>query len=108
MAAKTFHVYRSEDGWTVKKRGLKALTFGTKKEAVDTAIHRIRKESGQMVVHGTNGEIVEHRTYGMPKVQAPPNAHSQRSKEIAEAVNQFVLESVKSDPMSPRAKAPSK
>ena len=109
MAAKTLHVYRSDGGWAVKKEGKRAETFATKREAVATAVRRVKNTTAaQIVVHGKDGRITEHRTYGMPTVQNPPKKSSLGAKKIAKAVGKVVLDRLTSDPLPPRAHAPAK
>ncbi len=46
--------------------------FLTQREAIASAKVIVRKESaGQLVVHGRDGRIREHDTYGMPPIQGP-------------------------------------
>jgi hypothetical protein len=98
MAAKTFHVYRSGEAWTVKKRGKLAKTFSTQQQAVAAAKRSIKKEgSGQLVVHGTNGQIRHYETYRMIRIQEHPKK-SPIAAQISRAVSKVVLERVRSDP----------
>ena len=58
MAAKTLHVYHSDDGWALKREGKRAETFGAKREAVASALHRARsRKAAQIAVYGKNGWI---------------------------------------------------
>jgi hypothetical protein len=109
MAAKTLHVYRSDEGWAVKKEGKPAKTFGTKREAFQTAVRGVKNATAaQIVVHGKDGRITEHRTYGMPTVQNHPKESSLRAKRIARAVAKVVLDRLTSGPLPHRAHAPAK
>ena len=109
MAARTLHIYRSDGGWSVKKEGKPARTFGTKREAVQTAVHAAKNATAaQIVVHGKDGRITEHRTYGMPTVQNHPKQSSLRAKKIARAVGKVVLDRLTSGPLPHRAHAPAK
>ena len=103
--AKTVHVYRSSDGWAVKRVGGKSSdVFNTQKEAIDTARSLVKGKSapGQVVVYGLNGRIREHVTYGLPRVQNPPGKRGS-AKRIQKAVGRVVLERFASDPHPPRA-----
>jgi hypothetical protein len=107
--AKTLHVYRFDGVWAVKKDGKRAETFDTRREAVATAVRSGRKaKSAQVVVHGTDGRILEHRTFGMPRVQEPPKRGRLTSKSIATAVGKIVLDRLHADSLPPRAHTPSK
>jgi hypothetical protein len=98
MAAKTFHVYRSGDAWTVKKEGKSAKIFSTQQKAVSAAKKSIKKEgSGQLVVHGRNGQIRHYETYRMIRIQEHPKK-SPIAAKIRQAVSKVVLERVQSDP----------
>ena len=103
MAAKTVHVYPSDGAWAVKKDGQKAETFGTKREAVEVAVRRTQKSrSGQLVIHARDGRILDHRTYGMPKVQSPPKPGALGYKKIAKAVGKVVSDRLHAEPLAPR------
>jgi hypothetical protein len=104
MAAQTVHVYPSGRAWVVKKDQHKAVTFDTKREAVDVAVRQTKKShSGQIVIHARNGRILEQRTYGMPKVQNPPKAGALGSKKIAKAVGKVVRDRLRAALAPPRA-----
>lgn len=104
MAAKTVHVYPSNGAWAVKREGGgRGETFGTKREAVEVAVRKSKKAgSAQLVIHGKDGQILDHRRFRLPKVQDPPKKGSIGSKEIAKAVSKVVLERLRRDPPSPR------
>lgn len=107
--AKTLHVYRFNGTWAVKKDGRRAETFGTKREAVETAVRSGKKaKSAQVVVHGKDGRILEYRAFGMPKIQEPPKKGRLASKSIAMAVGKVVLDRLLADPLPPRAHTHSK
>ena len=109
MPAKTFHVYRSNGNWAIKKEGKQAETFGTKREAVAMAIRRVKDaNSGQIVVYGKDGQIIDYRAYGMPRVQDPPKPPPLGAKRIARAVSKVVWDRLHSDPFPSRAQAPAK
>ncbi|MBI1788143.1 MAG: DUF2188 domain-containing protein [Acidobacteria bacterium] len=77
--------------------GKRGETFGTKREAVEAAVRRAKRSpAGQVVVHGKDGRMVDHRTYGMPRVQEPPRESSLGSGRIAKAVGKVVLERLRS------------
>jgi Uncharacterized protein conserved in bacteria (DUF2188) len=96
MAAKTIHVYRSNGNWAVKKEGKSARIFSTQGEAIDAAKRSVRGErAGQFVVHGKDGEIREHETHGMIRIQDPPKK-SRMADRIRRAVGKVALERVRS------------
>jgi hypothetical protein len=103
---KTFHVYRSNGGWVVQKEGKRANMFRTQREAVEAA-RQIVKDSaaGQLVIHGSDGQVRDHETYGMTRIQDPPKK-SRLAKRIQRAVGKVALERVQSDPHPPREHAP--
>lgn len=104
MAAKTVHVFPCDGAWAVKKDGEKTETFGTKREAVDVAVRHTKKgRSGQLVIHTRDGRILDHRTYGMPKIQDPPKSGAVGSKKIAKAVDKVVRDRLQAEPVPPRA-----
>lgn len=72
MVRKTFHVYRADGAWAVKREGASAETFGTQREAVKAARESAKTASGQIVIHGRDGRIREHESYGMTAVLEPP------------------------------------
>jgi hypothetical protein len=72
MALKTFHIYRSNGSWTVKKEGKSAKAFHTQREAMDATRKTIKKDgAGQFVVYGPTSEIRKHESYGMTKILRP-------------------------------------
>jgi hypothetical protein len=94
--SKTVHVYRSGNGWTVKREGAKAAgIFRPQKEALESA-HAIVRDSAssQMIVHGKDGRLKEHVTHGLPKVRNPPH-RSRNSTRIEKAVGKHALERVR-------------
>lgn len=101
MPRKTVHVYPADGTWEVKREGGHAKTFGTQREAVRAARKSARSASGQLVVHGRDGRIRDHETYGLTAVQDPPKK-SRLAKNIGRAVGKVALERIKSDPLPPR------
>jgi len=100
---KTFHVYPSNGGWAVQKEGRRATTFPTQREAVEAARQIVRDNTaGQLVIHGRDGRIREHETYGMTQIQDPPKK-SRMARRIGRAVGRVALERMQSDPLPPRA-----
>lgn len=83
---KTVHVVPRDGGWLVRRdANSKAGTYRTQKEAIKGAREIARSaESGQVVIHGRDGRIREHDTYGMPKIQDPPG---KKSSAIEKAVS---------------------
>jgi hypothetical protein len=103
--AKTLHVYPSDGVWVVKREGQRASTFGTRREAFAIAVRRGKKaKSAQVVVHGKDGQILEYRNYGMPKIQEPLGKGRLADKKIATAVGRVVLDRLHAD----RAHTPEK
>jgi hypothetical protein len=101
---KTIHVYRLNGAWAVQREGRRPVTFGTQREAVQVAVHDGKKaKAAQVVVHGKDGRILEHRTYGMPKIQEPPKKGRIAYKRIESAVSQVVFDHLRGDPLPPRA-----
>lgn len=106
MTRKTFHVYLSDKGWVVQKEGASGKQFSTQRQAIEAAREIARSQtSSQVVVHGQNGQIREHTTYGMPPIQDPPKKSS-AAKRIERAVGAVALERVKATSTS--APAPKK
>ncbi len=101
-AKRTVHVYRSDGAWAVKKEGVGAETFATQREAVTAARESVRSQAGQLVIHGADGRILEHETYGMTPVQDPPRK-SRLARQIGRAVGKVALKRVQSDHNSPSA-----
>src|SRR5436305_4598289 len=97
MAAKrTVHVFRSDGAWAVKKEGGAAANFSTQREAVTAARQSFRTAAGQLVVHGTDGRIRGHETFGMTPIQDPPR-RSRLAKQISRAVGRVALRRIQSD-----------
>ena len=97
---KTVHVIHNDDGWMVKREGRKADgVYDTKREAVASARDIARNASGQLVIHGVDGRIQQHDTYGMPRIQDPPG---KRSAKIERAVEKVTRDRLGSDPLPPR------
>lgn len=103
MAKKTFHVYRSDEGWVMQKEGANGKTFATQRQAIKAAQEIAKSQtSGQVVVHGQKGQLRAHTTYGMPAIQDPPKKSS-AAKKIRRAVGALALERVKAASPSARA-----
>lgn len=93
----------AEDGqWAVKREGHKeGRLFSTQREAIKSARKIAKGESsGQLVVHGRNGQIRERDTYGMPPIQDPPG---KKSAKIERAVEKITRDRLEADPSPPRA-----
>jgi uncharacterized protein DUF2188 len=102
MAAKTVHVYPSDGTWAVKQEGKSAKTFSTQQEAVHAAKKIVKgRKAAQLVVHGKNGQILEHEAHGMIRIQDPPKK-SRIAERIERAVAKVALERVQSDSSHPR------
>src|SRR5688572_29163053 len=98
---RTFHVFPSGGGCVLQKEGNSAETFPTQREAVKAARRIVRdKAAGQVVIHGKDGGIREHETYGMTRIQDPPKK-SRLAKRIGRAVGKVALERVQSDSHPP-------
>ncbi len=105
---KTLHVYRLNSAWAVQREGGRPETFGTRREAVQVAVRNGKKaKAAQIVVHGKDGRILEHRTYGMPKIQDPAKK-GRLDKKIAAAVGKVALDRLRADALPPRADTPAK
>lgn len=106
MTARTFHVYRSDGGWTVKKVGQSARIYRTQREAVAAARRLIRVESpGQFVLHRGDGSIAQYGVYGMPRIQPHPRK-SPKAGLIGQVIGKMALERVKSDVDRHRVRPP--
>jgi len=99
--SKTVHVIPKDGHWAVKREGSKAArVFSTQREAIRSARVIARSESSaQLVVHGCDGRIREHDTYGMPPIQDPPG---KKSVKIEKAVGRITRERLGADPLPPR------
>lgn len=95
---KTVHVIPKDGQWAVKREGMKAArVFSTQLEAIKTARAIARGESSaQLVVHGRDGRIREHDTYGMPPIQDPPG---KKSAKIEKAVGKITRDRLGADPL---------
>jgi hypothetical protein len=103
--AKTVHVIPADGQWAVKREGSKAdrvsRVYSTQREAIDSAKDMVKGEGeGQLVVHGRNGQIREHDTYGMPQIQDPPG---KKSAKIEKAVGKITRDRLElgADPHPP-------
>jgi Uncharacterized protein conserved in bacteria (DUF2188) len=93
----TFHIYSSDGGWVVQREGKAAETFSTQREAIQAARQIVRdKNFGQLVIHGRDGRIRDHETYGMTRVQDPPKK-SRRARQIGLAVGKLALDRMQPD-----------
>ena len=97
MAVKTLHIYPADGAWAVKKEGRRAKTFATQGEAVAAARKNVKRETGQFVIHGKNGQIREYEAYGLTQIQDPPKK-SRLAKRIGQAVGRVALNRVQTDP----------
>ena len=95
--ARTLYVYPESGGyWVVRKEGRKATTFPTQREAVATAIQSGRNSRpAQVVVIGSKGQLLDRRSYGLPKIQEPPKRGRLTAKKIANAVGMVALNRLK-------------
>ena len=98
---KTLHVIPKDGRWAVKREGGGATrVFSTQREAIESARVMARGDSSwQLVVHGRNGQIREHNTYGMPPIQDPPG---KKSVKIEKAVVKITLDRLGADPLPRR------
>ncbi len=100
--SKTLHVVPNAGRWEVQREGHESPhAFATQREAITKAKAILRREgAGQLVVHGRDGRIVQHHTYGMPPIQDPPG---RKSAVIEKAVSKFILNRLHGgDPMPTR------
>ena len=97
---KTVHVIPKNGQWAVKREGGEATrVFSTQLEAIESARTLAKAESsGQLVVHGRNGQISGYHTYGMPPIQNPPG---RKSAKIEKAVGKITLDRL-AHPLPPR------
>jgi hypothetical protein len=102
MATKTLHVYRSDGAWAVKKQGSRAEIFPTQRQAIEAARQTVRSGVGQVVIHGKDGRIRDHETYGLIPIQDPPRK-SRLANRIKRAVGRVALERVLADNNPPSA-----
>jgi hypothetical protein len=73
MARVSYHVVsRPEGKWSVRKTGDRRASrvFGNRSEAILYARSMARNSRGEMIVHGRDGMIRDHDTYGKDPV--PP------------------------------------
>ena len=97
VMSRTLYVYRDDGGsWVVRKEGRKAAIFPTKREAVATAIQSGRNSKpAQVVVLGSNGQLLAHKSYGLPKIQEFPKRGRLTARKIANAVGLVTLNRLK-------------
>jgi hypothetical protein len=92
----------------VKKEGTVAEIYRTQREAIKAARTIAQKADGsQLVIHGRDGRIRDHETYGMTPIQDPPKK-SRLAKRIGRAVGRVALKRVQSDPRSSSVSSPKK
>jgi hypothetical protein len=58
------HVVPSATGWALEVDGTKYDSFSTQAEANDKARDLAKQESGELVVHGEDGQIREKDSHG--------------------------------------------
>jgi 1,6-anhydro-N-acetylmuramate kinase len=94
---RTLYVYREDGGaWAVRKEGRTAKTFRTQAEAMAKAIQTGRNSSpAQVVVIGSNGQLLAHKSYGLPKIQDPLKRGRLTARKIAKAVGIVTLNRLK-------------
>jgi hypothetical protein len=76
QARKVFNSSLTRDGWMVTSGGKQLSNHETQKEAEAAAVSAARKASpegglGQAVLHKSNGQIREERTYGKDPERTP-------------------------------------
>ena len=92
VRSRTVHVIPDGKTWAVKGDGRASSIHRTKKDAVAYARSLARSaDSGQFVVHGLDGRIVEQAAYHLPKIQDPPGKSTLGRKKIEKAVSAVVL-----------------
>jgi hypothetical protein len=84
MLSRTLHIFPSDAGWQVKK------IFATKREAVATAVGQAKKAGRAQIAIWRDGRMVEHRRYGMPRIQRLPFKSIVGDAKIAKAVDRVV------------------
>jgi hypothetical protein len=94
---RTFYVYREDGGaWVVRKEGRKTAFFPTRREAMATAIQSSRNSKpSQVVVLGSSGQLLAHKSYGLPEIQELPKRGRFSAREIANAVGLVTLNRLK-------------
>jgi len=94
---RTLYVYREDGGsWVVRKEGRKATLFPTRREAMATAIQSSRNSKpAQVVVLGSSGQLLAHKSYGLPKIQELPKRGHLTARKIANAVGMVTLNRLK-------------
>jgi hypothetical protein len=108
MEAKTIHVFASDGAWELKREGDRGKVFPTQREAIAAGMESIRsKTSGQLVIHGRNGQIRQSDTYKMTPIQDPPK-RSSAAKKIRSAVGKVALRRILSDTHPSSASTPKK
>jgi hypothetical protein len=97
MAAKSTHVFPSEDGWIVVRESpgsvVRTKKAATRKAAMDAARQFIRNSAAaQIVVHNRDGSFTRSDVHGLPEVQRVPAKSSLSRKAIEKAVSTVVRE----------------
>jgi hypothetical protein len=80
----------------MRKEGRKAAVFPTKQEAVATAIQSGRNSKpAQVVVLGSSGRLLAHKSFGLPKIQEFPKRGHLTARKIQNAVGLVTLNRLK-------------
>ena len=60
------HITKTDDGWKGQVEGNARASFNveTKQEAVDLGRAQMKRAEGQLIIHKTDGQFQEERTYG--------------------------------------------
>lgn len=97
-ATKTVYIVHRIDGWAVQRGGDSGYQlYPTRRAAVFGARNAVHKDgSGQIVVYGLDGKILERNTYQLPPIQDPPG---RRSVRIANAVSKVTRGRLASEPL---------
>ena len=65
------HVVPSGDGWALEVDGDERETFDTQAEAIEAGRELASSESGELVVHGQDGQIREKTSHGNDPREIP-------------------------------------
>src|SRR3989338_1879461 len=61
----TYHVFREDQGWKVKKIGARSEgVFDTKNDAIHYAKRNASDKNGEVLIHSRDGLIQERHSYG--------------------------------------------
>ncbi|TXL71737.1 DUF2188 domain-containing protein [Vineibacter terrae] len=84
MSRKAQHVIPSGGKWSVRSAGASHAsgTFETKREASDNAREKARREGGELYIHGRDGRIREHSSFG----RDPHQMDTQTITQIAQGL----------------------